>query len=191
MIFVDGHVSHRSLQLSEFCAENGIVLVSFIANATHICQPMDVVVYGPLKRKWSENLQRFRSNNTDLERMTKQTFCDLLAKCTDEVCTSDLMKAAFRKTGLYPFDADNFNYEQLVSQADCSDEEPTESEDETFPNNSNRPFLRSLEAVIDASLPGRLQEFKSANDEWHGQQTACDLFEIWKAAGGEASEENV
>lgn len=174
ILFVDGHVSHRSLKLSEFCSEKKIVLVSFIPNATHICQPMDVVVFSPLKRKWSECLQLFRAQNQQMERMSKQTFCDLLAKCVKEVCDPIILKTAFNKTGLFPFSENNFNYAQLSDQAN-----------ETTHTCAEDPiFLEFLERIIKSNFPNHLEEFKATADDWSGIPTAKDLFEVWKASGG-------
>lgn len=36
IMFVDGHKSHLSMQLSQFCEKNGIVLVALFPNATHL-----------------------------------------------------------------------------------------------------------------------------------------------------------
>lgn len=114
VLFVDGHVSHRSLRLSEFCYENQIVLISLLPNTTHMCQPMDVVVFGPTKRKWSTILQNFKIENRE-ERMTKAKFCELLKNCVDESLTDKSLKSAFSKTALFPFIADDFDYSQLAT----------------------------------------------------------------------------
>ena len=52
IVFTDGHASHFSIELSEFCSKNGIILVGLFPNATHIMQPLDVAVFGPMKAKW-------------------------------------------------------------------------------------------------------------------------------------------
>lgn len=41
ILFMDRHVSHMSLKLSEFCATKQIELVAFLPNATHLLQPLD------------------------------------------------------------------------------------------------------------------------------------------------------
>lgn len=51
VLFVDGHKSHLSLELSEFCNNNGIILYGLPPNTTHIMQPADVSVFKPLKSK--------------------------------------------------------------------------------------------------------------------------------------------
>ncbi|XP_055303246.1 uncharacterized protein LOC129568930 [Sitodiplosis mosellana] len=117
IVFVDGHVSHRSLKLSEFCYNNKIILVSFLPNMTHICQPMDVVVFDSVKQKWSSNLEEFRNLCGDLQRMPEANFCELLDQCVEENLTPELIKTAFVKTGLNPFDANSFNYSKLSTVA--------------------------------------------------------------------------
>lgn len=46
-LFVDGHASHLTLQLCEFCKENSIILIALLPNSTHITQPMDVGIFFP------------------------------------------------------------------------------------------------------------------------------------------------
>lgn len=113
ILFVDGHISHRSLKLSEFCSEHQIILVSFLPNLTHICQPMDVLVHGPLKQKWASCLNEFRSSHQHLERMSKPLFFELLKKCVNETLTPESLQTSFVETSLHPFDADNFDYSKL------------------------------------------------------------------------------
>ena len=49
ILFVDGHASHLSQPLSEFCNQNQIVLVVLLPNTTHFLQPMDVSMFSALK----------------------------------------------------------------------------------------------------------------------------------------------
>lgn len=187
ILFVDGHVSHRSLKLSEFCLEKQIILVSFLPNMTHISQPMDVVVYGPLKRKWAACLKHFRNSNQNLERMSKPMFCDLLNKCVNESLTTDLLRTSFEKTALWPFDADAFNYSKLsVSSEKTVEQDQSLTANSIFETNQIKSkFLDRLERLIESTFPGRLHEFKRSNDQWLGDEFANDLFIIWKESGGE------
>lgn len=50
IIFLDGHRSHLTLHLSRFCRNNEIILIALYPNSTHIMQPLDVAVFGPLKQ---------------------------------------------------------------------------------------------------------------------------------------------
>ena len=53
LLFMDGHKSHMTLELSKFCEENGIILYALPPSTIHIMQPADVSVkhVKPLKRE--------------------------------------------------------------------------------------------------------------------------------------------
>lgn len=181
ILFVDGHASHRSLQLSEFCLEHEIVLVSFLPNMTNICQPMDVVVFGPVKQKWAAHLKLFRSSNRNLERMSKEKFCELLGEVVNDTFTSQLIRTSFEKTGLNPFHADSFDYSKIIT---LSEVPPVEIDQNSTNIHLSNEFLEQLENLIDWKLPGKLEKFKNSSDQWLDDSEANDLFMIWKAAGG-------
>lgn len=54
LFFIDGHSSHVTKHLSEFCEKNLIELVALYPNATHLLQPMDVAVFHPIKAAWKK-----------------------------------------------------------------------------------------------------------------------------------------
>ncbi|KAL5460017.1 hypothetical protein EMCRGX_G033427 [Ephydatia muelleri] len=47
--YADGHKSHLSLEVAEFCTSKGILLVALYPNSTHLLQPLDVSVFKSLK----------------------------------------------------------------------------------------------------------------------------------------------
>lgn len=66
IVFLDGHKSHLTLHLSQFCRENKIVLGGLVAlypNSTHFLQPLDVAVFDPLKKKWKSIVRKWRMDN--------------------------------------------------------------------------------------------------------------------------------
>ena len=50
ILFLDGHTSHINLATAVFCRENNIILYCLPLHASHLMQPLDVAVYGPLKK---------------------------------------------------------------------------------------------------------------------------------------------
>ena len=50
LLLCDNHSSHVTYEFIEFCLEKNIVLFFFPSHATHILQPLDVGVFGPLAR---------------------------------------------------------------------------------------------------------------------------------------------
>ncbi|EFN84581.1 hypothetical protein EAI_09936, partial [Harpegnathos saltator] len=50
LLLLDNHDSHISLDVIDFCKENGIILLSFPPHCLHKLQPLDKTVYGPFKK---------------------------------------------------------------------------------------------------------------------------------------------
>lgn len=62
-LFVDGHKSHLTPGVSDFCKENQIILVPLPPNTTHILQRADVSVFKPLKDGWKEAVKQWKFDN--------------------------------------------------------------------------------------------------------------------------------
>lgn len=57
ILLVDGHHSHLSLSLVKTAREKGVHLFCLPPHTTHILQPLDVGVYGPVKQAWKKILK--------------------------------------------------------------------------------------------------------------------------------------
>lgn len=67
ILCVDGHVSHLTLSLSEFCGKSGIVLIALLPNATHILQPIDIEVFHSLKNGWKNGVHQWTVGHNGLK----------------------------------------------------------------------------------------------------------------------------
>ena len=63
ILYLDGHVSHLTLKLSQFCKDKKIELVALYPNAMHILQPLDVAVFNPLKKNYRKVVDEHRMQN--------------------------------------------------------------------------------------------------------------------------------
>jgi hypothetical protein len=99
LLIVDGHTSHASLEFIELAELHRVVVLCFPAHATHLLQPLDVVCFAPLKKKYSELLtaERARAVNRD-------DFIYLYAEA-QKVLTPALVEKSFRSTGIWPHDS--------------------------------------------------------------------------------------
>lgn len=111
LLFMDGHVSHMTLHLSEFCSENGIILIALFPNSTHLLQPMDVSVFRPLKNAWKKEIRNWRVQN-DGRKLQKQNFAPVLKNALDCI-TMDTIKNGFRVSGLCPFNVENVKFNKI------------------------------------------------------------------------------
>lgn len=51
ILFVDGHKSHLTYEVSQLCTQKKIILVPLYPNATRILQPADVAAFKPFLQK--------------------------------------------------------------------------------------------------------------------------------------------
>lgn len=111
--FVDGHTSHQSLHTSQFCNQNGIILVALYPNATHVIQPMDVAVFRTLKSTWKEEVHRWRQEEENIgKELKKRDFGPLLEKAITKSVTPTIMQNGFQKCGLFPWEVEAINFKQ-------------------------------------------------------------------------------
>ena len=73
ILYVDGHSSHVNLQASHYCKDKQIILYCLLAHATHVLQPCDVSLFGPLKTTWKAEVKNWQMDNLG-EPMTKKAF---------------------------------------------------------------------------------------------------------------------
>ncbi|GFN78575.1 tigger transposable element-derived protein 1-like [Plakobranchus ocellatus] len=80
------------------------VRVKLPSNSTHVLQPLDVGVYGPVKTAWEDILVRFARQNLGAA-VNKEIFPSLLRSLwrSKSICAENI-KAGFKKCGIMPLD---------------------------------------------------------------------------------------
>lgn len=63
ILFVDGHKTHFTYQLSNLCKELEIILVALYPNSTRILQPADVAAFRPVKSGWKSAVLTWRRDH--------------------------------------------------------------------------------------------------------------------------------
>lgn len=100
----DNLASHLTIPVIQKCIENDIRFVFLPPNSTHLTQPLDVAVFAPMKRKWREQVKKWKTRNKGAIR--KDVFPRLLRKTIESLQEkmSDNIIAGFRGTGIFPLD---------------------------------------------------------------------------------------
>lgn len=106
VLICDNLASHLSYRIIKSCTENDIQFVFLPKNSTHLCQPLDVAVFGPLKRVWREILTEWKRTHKGV--VPKSVFPSLLKKLMEKSkeggSMSNNIVSGFRATGIIPFD---------------------------------------------------------------------------------------
>ncbi|CAH1980043.1 unnamed protein product [Acanthoscelides obtectus] len=113
LLLLDGHKSHISMDLFNFCIKNNIILFCLLPNATHILQPCDVAVFKALKVAWKDVVMRQKQDSQ--KSITKTNFAPLFKNAFDKAIKPETIMAGFRVTGLFPFDPNAVDYSKCIS----------------------------------------------------------------------------
>ena len=115
ILFIDGYPAHLSWMAADFCKRNGIILYCFLANCSHILQPCDMGLFGPMKPAWRNAVGDWGRNHANT------AFCRLhvpapLKVAWEAVISPALCINAFRKAGIFPFTHKDLPADKFISE---------------------------------------------------------------------------
>ena len=94
VLFFDGHFSHMSIALIKKARSLGIHLFCLPPNTTHVLQPLDVGVFGPVKTQWRAILKRYKIATRAMN-ITKERFPSLIKKVMGDSCVTTSLAIKF------------------------------------------------------------------------------------------------
>jgi hypothetical protein len=103
MLILDGYSNHQTLEFEDFCKENAIICLCMPPHTSHLLQPLDVGVFGPLKRAYGgmvEEMMAAGNNHID-----KEDFLQLYPPTREKVFTQENIYSGFLGAGLKPLDS--------------------------------------------------------------------------------------
>lgn len=115
ILFVDGHKSHTTLELSQLCQSLGIILIALYPNATRLLQPADVAAFRPIKLMWRKAVLEWRANNLT-KTLLKTDVGSILDNVLPKLKKSTLING-FKACGLCPFNPDEVDYTKCLMPA--------------------------------------------------------------------------
>jgi len=115
----DNLKSHFSPNVIASCLEHNIRFVTLVPHSTHLCQPLDVAVFRPLKIWWRARLEQWRRETRSIGTIPKEVFPRLLAQVLPHMKSENLI-SGFKASGIVPLDA-NPVLKQLVGNHDASE----------------------------------------------------------------------
>lgn len=183
ILYMDGHSSHLTQKLSQFCREKKIELVALYPNATHILQPLDVPVFSPLKKIYKKTIDEWRIENAT-QRLTRETFAPVLKKTIDALPHSETtIRNGFKTCGLFPFSPDQVDFNILNKKKKYNEATDAAAEMEKGVNEHNLlESKKHLQFFEDNLEPATLQDFKNAieNSTDISNSDNIGLFNYWK-----------
>ena len=115
---LDGHESHHSAEIENYCKENNIITLCMPPHSSHVLQPLDVGRFSVLKRSYGKEIEKLMRNH--IHHITKPDFFLAFYCAFRATFNSENVQGGFRGAGLVPFDP-----EKVISQLDIKLRTPT------------------------------------------------------------------
>ncbi|XP_057340983.1 uncharacterized protein LOC130678024 [Microplitis mediator] len=176
ILYIDGLSSHVTLPLSKFCSENKIILVALCPNATHILQPLEVVLFRTFRAAYQRSIQAL-CEDSGTKSIKKSQVARALKKTFESLNLKKILENGFKTCGLHPLNVNAIDYSKVFKKlGNSSSETPSIFEDTPeLPEESEA--LKVLESLIDKD---KLISFKDHDSSvWKGRKEDESLYDIW------------
>ena len=101
LLILDGHNSHCTYRFCKFAEQHRILILCLPSHTTHVLQPCDVGVFGPLSTYWKAQVNKASRAYTPI---TKSNLLLYYHTARENAFRRTTIAAAFRKTGIHPLD---------------------------------------------------------------------------------------
>ncbi|KAE9402188.1 hypothetical protein BT96DRAFT_1088144 [Gymnopus androsaceus JB14] len=89
---MDGHSSHYSSELLDFCVAHNILLLGYPPHCTHALQGLDVVCFAKHKEEWKREIDAFKQHHYhELTRRILLRFSEKHSSVHSQVALSKLL----------------------------------------------------------------------------------------------------
>ena len=112
LLFQDGHGSHITPELIDCAKENQVEILCLPPHTTHVFQPLDKVLYGPLKTAYSKTITNLCFARRDFI-VSKNDFLRIVRAPIEQVFRREVIVKSFKCTGICPLDKGAVDTSQL------------------------------------------------------------------------------
>lgn len=107
LLIIDGHGSHKELDVIMYARENNVHMLSVPPHTTHKLQPLDRTFMKPFKGAYQVACSLWMRANPGL-RINDYDIAKLVADAYRKVCRLDIAENGFKCTGIYPLNSQIF-----------------------------------------------------------------------------------
>jgi hypothetical protein len=100
LLICDGHDSHITGNFIMYCLRNNIALLIMPPHSSHLLQPLDVGLFGPLKKALSARVDRLI--RTGVHRLQKAEWVQYYADARQSAFSEQNINGGWRGAGLFP-----------------------------------------------------------------------------------------
>ena len=194
VLLVDSVSSHINMEVFQLAKEHQIEMYRIVPNATHLMQPLDKGVFGPLKQMWGQ-VTRQHYRQTPGIKIDKTNFAQKLKDAFMLFYKPLTIVNSFKASGIYPVDSLAISDDHLrpgytfASQDESSDTESEESESnqqgatvcelrpmEDTEEMKAKGALEALESVLSTPVKEKYRERMEENYDVVGMSPTFDAY---------------
>ncbi|XP_039278688.1 uncharacterized protein LOC120350209 [Nilaparvata lugens] len=159
LLLLDNHGSHISLNTYNYCRLNHIHIVSIPPHTSHKIQPLDVSFYGPLKKSFNNECDKFMRANS-YQKITPYDIAYIFNKAYMSVATLEKGVSGFKTTGIYPLNPKKFDDNEFTAvqhrDTQLVDDEPEDTFEAPVQRASevNQEKTTATAPTAEVNLPG-------------------------------------
>ena len=101
MLLLDGYESHLSTPVLKYAQEEKILLVCLPSHASHLLQPLDVGLFGPLQHYYGLEVDRLAQ--LGVTHISKTRFLEILTPARLAAYTTKNVVSAWKEAGIEPY----------------------------------------------------------------------------------------
>ena len=101
LLIIDSHSSHITGDLITLCMQKNINLLTIPPHCSHLLQPLDVRVYGPLKRYHAQEVDQY--TQAGITRTQRAHWVEIFIRIREKALTTYNIQARWKGAGLVAF----------------------------------------------------------------------------------------
>jgi len=141
VLICDGHGSHVTGKFIRFCMDNNIKLLILPPHSSHLTQPLDISIFGPLKRYLANQLCRLVGAN--LTKLDKAEWLECYIPARTDAFSRTNIQGGWSGAGLVPFQPRKVNSTEVRTI--------TNPPFNTFPRQHHLQYRTSTQFSVDYS----------------------------------------
>ena len=103
LVYYDGHGTHITLEIIRYACANKILIVCLPLHSSHVLQPLDLSIYGPLKLALHDEAYTYEMETG--QPVDKDAALLIIGRAYNKAFTRNNILSAFRRAGIWPFEA--------------------------------------------------------------------------------------
>ena len=104
LLLVDGHSSHVNMKFSEYADSHRILILVLPPHSTHRLQPLDIGLFAPLAKAYTNELNTLMHRSLGMVSMSKRMFWPMFRTAWFASFTEENIASAFAAPGIFPYD---------------------------------------------------------------------------------------